>query len=162
MQGYMRTGSTVVSTTGPTSRVGSSSGSTQNWTVAMGLNTSKSWLIGNGPVSPPKTRHFNTTTLPSIKYLSSDHIVTWSVRRLCSSSYSLTSQSRISDPTNIRWVAIENPLISLIMCPYFSATQRISVWSQIWILEVKEVVKLHNLCIHHVMIRSELKYLIAA
>jgi len=28
--------------------------------------------------------------------------------------------------------------------------------------EVKELVKLHNLRIHHVMIRSELKYLIAA
>jgi len=29
-------------------------------------------------------------------------------------------------------------------------------------LEVKELVKLHNLRSHHVLIRSELKYLIAA
>jgi len=42
------------------------------------------------------------------------------------------------------------------------ATKRISVRSQIWMLEVKELVKLHMLHIHHVMIWSELYNFIAA
>jgi len=109
-----------------------------------------------------KTRHFNLTTLAPIKYLSCDRIMTWSVRRLCSSSRSFTSCIQICDPTTTRRVAIENPRIWLEICPYFTATLRISVGSQIWLLEVKELIKLDNLRIHHVMIRSELKYLIAA
>jgi len=52
--------------------------------------------------------------------------------------------------------------ISLEIYPYLRATQLISVWSQIWMLEEKELVKLHHLRIHQVMIRSELKYFIAA
>ena len=62
---------------------------------------------------PHKTQNFNTTTLPPIKYLSSDRIMIWSVCRLCIWSRSFTSRSQICDPTNIRSVAIENPLISL-------------------------------------------------
>jgi hypothetical protein len=62
--------------TGPNSRVGSESGSTRNRTVATGLTTRKTRPTGNGPVLPPKTRHFNITTLPPIKYLSSDCIMT--------------------------------------------------------------------------------------
>ena len=46
--------------------------------------------------------------------------------------------------------------------PYFTAIQQISVELQIWMLEVKELVELHNLRIHPVIIWSELKYLIAA
>jgi len=61
---------------------------------------------------PPKTRHFKSTILAPIKYLSSDRIVTWSVRRLCSFSPSCPSRSQIWDPTSIRWVAIENPHFS--------------------------------------------------
>jgi len=133
--------------TGPNSRVGSGSGSTRTRTVATGLTTRK-------------TRHFNTTTLPPIKYLSSDRIMTWSVRRLCSSSRSFTSRSQICDLTNIRWVAIENPLISLTICPFLTATQRISVGSQIGKWEVKERPELHNLHTDHVTIQWELKYLI--
>jgi len=88
--------------------------------------------------------------------------VIWSIRRLCSFSRSFTSRFQICNPTNIRGVAIENPSISLKLCPNFTAPQRISVRSQIWILELNELVKLHNLHIHHVLIRSELKDLIAA
>jgi len=62
---------------------------------------------------PHTTRHFNITTLPPIKYLSSDRIMIWWVHRLCSSRRSFTSRSQICDPTNIGWVGIENPLISL-------------------------------------------------
>jgi hypothetical protein len=61
---------------GPNSRVGSGSGSTRNRTVATGLTTRKTRPTGNGPVLPPKTRHLNITTLPPIKYLSSDRIMT--------------------------------------------------------------------------------------
>jgi len=143
---------------GPNSGVGSGSGSTQNRTVATGLTTWKTRPTGNGPVLPPKTRHFNITTLPPIKYLSSDRIMTWSVRRVCSSTCSSTSRSEICDPTTIRWVAIEYPLNSLEMGPVFTATQRISVGSQIGKREVKWRPELHNLRTDHVMIRSELNF----
>jgi hypothetical protein len=145
---------------GPNRRVSSGSGSTWNWTVAMGFTTRKTRPTGNGPVSLPKTRHFNITTLPPIKYMSSDRIMTWSVRRLCSSTCSFTSGSQICNPTNIRWVAIEYPLISVKMGCFFPATQRISVGSQIGKWEVKERPERHHLRIDHVLIRWELKYLI--
>ena len=48
------------------------------------------------------------------------------------------------------------------MCGLSIATQRILVGSQIWKREVKERLKLHNLLTDHVVIRSELKYLIGA
>ena len=35
----------------------------------------KTWTVAIGPVSPPKTSHFNLTNLAQIKYLSSDRIV---------------------------------------------------------------------------------------
>jgi len=129
---------------GLNSQVGSNSSSTQNRTVAMGLTWRKTW-------------HLNITTLPAIKNLSADCIVTWSVGRLCTPSRSFTSRFQICNPTNICWVAIENVLISFTICPYFTVTQRISVWSQIGMPKVKELIILQNLRIHHVMIRSELK-----
>jgi len=97
-----------------------------------------------------------------VKYSSSDRIITWSVRRLCSFSCSFTSCCQISDRTNIRWVAIENPPISRKISRYFTAIQWILVRSQIGQRDVKEKLKLHNLHTDHVMIRSELKYLIGA
>jgi len=122
----------------------------------------KTQTIAIGLVFPPKTRHFNLTTLAPIEYLSSDHIMIWSIHRLCSFRSFFTSRFQICNPTNIRGVAIENPRISLKSCPYFTATQRISVRSQIWMLEVEEIITLYKLRIHHVLIRSELKSLIAA
>jgi len=115
-----------------------------------------------GPVSTSKPSLCKPRYLAANKYLSSDRIVTWSVRRLCSSRRSFTSRFQICDPTNIRWVAIENPLISLKMCLHFTATQRLSVGSQIWKQEVKERLLLHNLRTDHILIWSELKYLIGA
>jgi len=119
---------------------------TRNRTVATGFHTKP---------APQKS-----TFLAPIKYLSSDRITTWTIRRLCSFNRSFTSRFHICDPTSIRWVAIENPPISLKLSLYFTATRRISVWSQIWKREVKERIMLHNLRTDHVMIRSELKYLI--
>jgi len=57
--------------------------------------------------------------------------VTWSLLRLCICSRSFTTNFQSCNPTNIRRVAIDNPRISLTICIYFTATQRISVWSQI-------------------------------
>jgi len=150
----------LVLATVPKSRVGSDFGSARNRTVAMVLTTPKTRPTGNGPVLQPKTRHFNITTLPLIKDLSSDRIITWSVRRLCSSTRSFTSRYQICDPTNFRWVTIKYPIISLNMSPLFKATQRRSVGSQIGKRKVTERPELHILRADHVMIRWELKYLI--
>jgi len=97
-----------------------------------------------------------------IMYLSSDCIVTWWILRLCSFSCSFTSRFEIWDATNMGWVAFKNPQISLKICPYCTATQQISVGSQIWKREVYGGLKLHNLYIVHVTIQSELKYSIGA
>jgi len=150
----------LVTTTGRNSRVGSGSGSTWNRTVATGLDTLKTRPSGNGPVLPTKTRQIDITTLSPMKYLSSDCIMTWSVCRLCSSSRSFASRSQICDPTNICLVAIENLLVLLTICPFFTATHRISVRSQIGKQEVKEQPDQHNLHTDHVTIQWQLKYLI--
>jgi len=152
----------VVLAMSPNSWVGSSSGSTRNQTLATGLSTWKTGHIGNRPVLPPKTRHFTITTLPTIKYLSSDRIVTWSVLWLCNSSRTSTSRYQICDPTNIRWGSIENLLTSFNIWPFFTTTQRISVGSQIRKRDVKERSELHNVPTDHVTIWWELQYLIAA
>ena len=152
--------SRVVLATGPNSRVGSGYGSTRNRTVATGLTTRKTRTIGHGPVLPPKTRHFKFTILPPIKYLRSDRIMTWSVRRLFSFGRSFTSRGQNCDRTNTHCVAIENPPIWRRISPYFTANQRILVWSQILRREEKARLELHNLRTDHVMIQSEPKYLI--
>ena len=146
----------------PNCRIGSGSGSGPQPNRCNGSYHTKPRTVAIGPVSPPKSRHFNITTLAPIKNLISDHIVTWSVCRLFSSRRSFTSRVEIWDPTNIRWVAIENPKMSCKISLYFIATQRISVRSQICKREVKEGPELHNLHTDHLVIRSELKYLIAA
>jgi len=61
-----------------------------------------------GRVGPGPRFHITVpATLPPIKYLSSDRIVTWSVRKLCSSSPSFTSRCQICDWANIRWIAVK-------------------------------------------------------
>jgi len=152
----------LVLATGPNCRFSSGSSSTRNRTVTTGLTTRITRTIGNGLVSPPKTRHFKFTILALIKYLSSDRITTWSICRLCSFSRSFTFRFQICNPTSIRWVTIENPPISLTICYYFKTTRLISVGLHIWIQEVKERHKLNNLRIDHVMIRLKLKYIIGA
>jgi len=147
---------------GPNSQVGSGYGSTRNRTVATCLTTPKTRTVSIGPVLPLKTRHFQFTILAPIKYLSSDCIITWSVCRLCSFGRPFTSRSQIWHRTNIRCVAIENPPISCKISRYFTPTLRILVQSQIWEREGKERLKLHNVRTDHIMIRSELKYLIGA
>jgi hypothetical protein len=146
--------------TDPNVWFGSGSCSIWNRTVATCLTTRKPCATGNGLVLLPKHRHFNITTLPPIKYLSSDHIMTWSVCRLCSSTRSVTLQIRIYDPTNIRWVAIEYLPISLTMRSVFAGTQRISVGLQLVLREVKEWPEVQNLHTDRLTMNWEFKYLI--
>jgi len=146
----------------PNSRVSSGYGSAQNQTGAMGLTTRKSQTIGHRPVLPTKTRHFKFPILPPIQYLSSDHIMIWSVCRLFSFSRSFTSRRQICNRTNTHCVAIENPPIWRKISPHFTPNQQILVRSQIWQRHVKAQLELHNLRTDRVMIQSELKYLIGA
>jgi hypothetical protein len=114
--------------------------------------------VGTGPQV-----HFEfPPLLVPIKYLSSDRIMTWCIRRLCSSSRSFTSRFQNWDPTDISGVAVKKALISTKIRGFSTATQQILVRSQIWKREVKERPKLHNQRIHHIMIWSELQYLIWA
>jgi hypothetical protein len=147
--------------TGPNFRVGSGCGSTGTRTMATALTTWKTRTIGNGRVLPPKTRHFKSTILAPIKYLSSDRIMTWSVCRLCSFNRSFTSCCQICHGTNIHCVAIENPPIWHTISRYFTAIVQILVRSHIWQREVKPRLRLHNLRTDHVMIQSELECFIA-
>jgi len=105
--------------------------------------------------------HFVSTLAPS-EYLSSDRIVTWSIFKLCSFMRSFTSHLQICYPTNIRWIAVKSGEIWREHRGLSIATQRILFRSQIWKRKGKERIKLHNLRIAHVTIRSELRYLILA
>jgi hypothetical protein len=100
--------------------------------------------------------------LPPIKYLSSYHIVTWSISRLCSFSRSFPSRFQICHPTVICSVAV---ILGLILCEiggFSIVTQLILVASHICKWEVTERNKLHNLFVDHVTIQSEMKYLLGA
>jgi len=99
---------------GPNSRVSSGNGSTRNSTTVMGLTTAKTW-------------HHKFTILAPIQWLSSDHIMTWSIRTVCSVGSSFTSHCQSCVQTNIRWVAIEELRISRQMWHNLKANQHILV-----------------------------------
>jgi len=122
----------------------------------------KTRTITIGQVLPPTKRYFNTPSLPPIKYLSSDHIKTRSIRELCSFMRAFTSRFQIWYRPNIRWGSIENLRYWREIWPHFAAILLILFISQIWTRKVRECIKLRNLLIDHVMIQSELKYLIGA
>jgi len=152
----------MVLTTVPKSQVGYGSSSDPepnhcNWSYH---TKSQTGIIG--PVIPPKPRSSKFSSLAPNKYLSSDRIMIWLIRILCSFMHSFTSRFQICNLTNIRWVVIENPQTGLEISRYITAILRILVGSQIWKPEVTEHIKLHNLCINHVTIWSELRYLIGA
>jgi len=152
----------VMLATGSKSRVCAVYGSTWNRTVAVGLITWKTLTIGNGLVLPPKTRHFMFTILPPTENVTSDCFMTSSVHRLCSFSWASTCHGQMWDRTNIQWVAIENRPCSSEISQYVTAIQSILVWSKIWQRTVKQQLILHNPHTDHVVISSELKYLIGA
>jgi len=142
--------------------VSDGSGCTRNRTMATPLGTRKTWIIGNGPILPPIPRHSVVTILPPIDYLSSDHIMTWSVRTLCGCRRSSTSCCQICDGTNIRWIAIEHPQILPPISCYFTPIQGILVHLQICTWEVEEWLPLDNQCTDHFVIHWDLRYLIVA
>jgi len=152
----------LVLATVPNPRVGSGSSSDPELKRCNGSCHTKTRTVGIGPVLPPNTRHYKSTIFAPIKYLSSDRITIWSVCRLCSFSLSFASRSQICGRTNICRVSIENPGISPQIWSYFTANQWIFVQSKIWQREVKEGLTLHDLHTDHIVIRSELKYLIEA
>jgi len=122
----------------------------------------KTWTIGIRSVLAPKTRHCNLRTFDPIKYLSSDRIVTWSIRRLCWISRSSTCRGQICDPTIIRTVTIQNPWMLPNMVCFFNATQRLLVGSRNWMWEVKVRLIVYNLQIDHITIWSQLMFFIGA
>jgi len=152
----------VVLATGPNSQFDFRSGSNPELDRCNRFYHTKTWTFAIGLVLPPKTRHFNVATLAPIKYLSSDGIVTWSVRRLYIITRTISSYIQNWDGTKILCVAIKNPGISHLTCHHFTATQRMLVASQFWIQKVNELPKLYNLHTDLVMIWSEPKYLMSA
>ena len=146
----------------PTHEYGSRLGLEPEPNRCNGSYHTKTQTVAIGPVIPPTTWHFNITTLAPIKYLSSDRITTWSIRRLCRISRSFTSHVQNGDLTNICLVIIKNPRISPTIVRFLKATQRLLVGSPIWKREVKERLILYNLHINHVTIRSQLIYLTGA
>ena len=113
--------------------------------------------VGTGPWA-----HFTVpTTVPSIKYLNSDHIATWSIREMCRLMPYVISHSEICDRINIHCItvklsrkSVQNERVSIM-------TPRQLVRLQIGECEMKEGIKLHIWHIDYVAIRWELQYLIA-
>jgi len=134
----------------------------RNRTVATGSTTTTPRRLQLGRFYHQTPGVTTSQDLAPNQYLSSDRIVIRSIRRLCSFSRSFTSRFQICDLTNTCGVAIESPRFWLEMCPYFTAIQWISVGSLIRMQEMKQLIKLHNQRIHHVMIWSELNNLMAA
>jgi hypothetical protein len=130
--------------------------------VSNGFYHMKTRTLVIGLVEPPNTRHINLTTFAPNNTLSSDHIVTWSVHRLCIMRRSYTSRFQNCDETNTLCVAVATPRILHQIWHYFTAIQRILVASQFWLRKVKELLKLHNLHTDHDIIRSEPNHLIGA
>jgi hypothetical protein len=118
--------------------------------------------VAIGRVVPSTTQYFNSTISDQIKYLSSDCIVTWSVCRFCSLSLCCTSRCQIWGGNNNCQVAIEILRITPVMWRYITAIECILVQSLILHWDVKDRLKLHNLHTIHILIKSDLKYLIGA
>jgi len=111
---------------------------------------------GSGSV-PTRTRTRTDSPDPLLTL-----IMTWSVPRLCIPSCSCTSHCQICGQVNFRWVAVKTRPMFSENRGFSKGTQWIVVRFQIWQQEVKQQVEMHNLRTDHVMIRSELKYLIGA
>jgi hypothetical protein len=112
--------------------------------------------VGTGP-----RFHFTvTSTLAPIKYLSSDHIATWSIRDLCRLMPYFISLSQMDDWINIRGAAVKFSRKSRQNDRVFIATPWQLVRLQIAAQEIKEGIKLHISHIDYVTILSEHKYLI--
>ena len=145
----------LVLATVPNSQFGSRSGSSPERDNCNMFHHTKIRTIAIWTILPPISQHVNFTTLDPMKYLSSDHIMTWSICKLCSIGRSFTYRCQIYDRTNIHRAAIKNPQLTNQIWHYFAVIQEILVTSQIWMREVEELLKLHTQHIDHVTIQSE-------
>jgi len=112
----------------------------------------------NRPAVPYSGFYKLDSSLGQIKFLISDRIMTWSVRRLCSVSSYFTSRIQNGDATNIHWVAVKSRQCWYKLRGVSIATQWILVASQFRNRQVKERLIIHILCTDHVTIQSELRY----
>ena len=119
------------------------------------------WFLGR--IVPAPRIHFTVpATFTPLQYLRSKPIITWWLCRSCSFSCSCTLNFHICYRTNICSIAVRWHQILSKIHGLSIATQWILVWSQIWQHEVHERLKVHNVRTDHVMVQSELRYLIGA
>ena len=138
--------------------------SNPNWVIVTGVVPGPEYnLWFSGRVNTRMRFHFLVPlTLAPIKYRSSDCIVTWLIRWMCSFSSSSTCCFQIWDRTNIRSIGVKQHHIPSNIHRFSIVTEQILIWSQIWRWEVREQLTVRNLRIDHVTIRSELRYIIGA
>jgi len=120
------------------------------------------WQGCNRPVVPYYGFYNFRSSLAWIKFLGSDRIMTWSVRKLFSFSSSFTSRLQNSGATNIGWVALKYRQIWYEIRGFSIPTQQIFFALRFWTWEVNVRPIIQNLYTDHVTIRSELGSLIAA
>jgi hypothetical protein len=121
--------SLIVLATCPTGQTGSGFRLRPEPILSHGFYHKQSRKIAIGLVVPPKTQHFNVTTVDPIMYICSDCILMGSICRLCSFSHSVNSRVQISDPTNIASVDIDNLGIWFPIGPDFTSCGWISARS---------------------------------
>lgn len=90
------------------------------------------WPGWNRTGDPLCGSFFFGTALGAIEYLSSVHIVTWSVQRLYSARCLFTASFQKCDPTDPRWLAIQYVSILCEIRTFWNLTWRILVVSPIW------------------------------
>jgi len=91
----------------------------------MGLTTRKTGTVAFGLVPTRQPSPCKPGISPRIKYLSSEHIVTWCIRELCSFKTSLMYRSAILNLSNIGCVAVKNPRFGRDFVWSFIATKQI-------------------------------------
>jgi len=100
-------GSWLLLATVPNPRFGSGSRLEPNWNLCNGFYHIKKPNHTEPAVFWPVPQILQLPTLAQIKYLSSDSIAIWFIRKRCSFACSFTSSSTLCDPTNIRCGAVK-------------------------------------------------------
>ena len=98
----------LVLATVPKWRFGSGSGLEPNWNRCNGFYPIKKPIRSEPAVFWPVPHCRKLTTLAPIKYLSSDRITIWYIRKRCSFWCSFTTHSPICDPITIHCVTLKN------------------------------------------------------
>ena len=97
----------VLVATVPDPQFGSGSGVEPNWNRCNGFYRIKKLNRTEPIVLWPVPQFCQVLSLAAIKYLSSDHITIWYIRKRCSSACSFTSSSPLCYLINIRWVGMK-------------------------------------------------------